>query len=383
MEETAWQKGRMIVSMKILYVITALGTGGAENLLTDICVQLIGRHEVTVAFLRDKRAYEGALKDAGVETVFIDFEKIGFLKTLSTLRKLIKEKNIEIVHTHLPAADTVGRLAGLMSKNVQVYSSLHNTEPWKLEKSLSSRILRLYDRFTVNHFKRSSMIAVSRAVKDFTVKTEKVRAGKIRVLYNFIHVGNPQKSNPDFTLDLPLENKYVMIVMARLHHTKAHALLLEAMEKLQSGGMDDLLLLVLGEGEERENLERYIKEHGLSDNVHFCGVQKNVYDYIKKSRLLVLPSKIEGFPITILEAHYCRTPVLGSDISSIREALHEGENGVLFRAGDAEDLAEKIKAIRRGEYDLDKQVENGLAFCMSLTREAHIEELISIYEERI
>ena len=369
--------------MRILYVITALGTGGAENLLTDICVGLTGNHEVTVAFLRDKRAYEGTLHSAGVETVFIDLEKIGFLKTLSGLRKLIKKKNIEIVHTHLPAADTIGRLAGLMSKNVQVYSSLHNTEPWKLEKSLSSRILRLYDRFTVNCFKRSSMIAVSRSVKDFTMKTEKVRGDKIRVLYNFIHVENPQKSNPDFHLDLPLEDKYVMIVMARLHHTKAHALLLEAMEKLQSEGMNDLFLLVLGEGEERENLEQYAKEHGLEDKVHFCGVQKNVYDYIKKSRLLVLPSKIEGFGLAFLEAHYCRVPVLGSDIPVIREVLHEGENGVIFRAGDAKDLAEKISAIRRGDYDLDKQVKNGLSFCLSLTREAHIEELISLYKERL
>ena len=369
--------------MNILYAITALGVGGAENLIADVCAGLVDKHNITVVFLRDKRNYEAQLNQMGIETIFIDIEKLGFLKAVLEIRKIIKQKKIEIVHTHLPAADTSARLAALMSPRVQVFTTLHS-EPWNTQDSLLLKLLIYYNKITVNRFKRSSLIAVSNIIKDMTADMEGIRRDKIQVLYNFIDVYNPKKTEEGFSFDIPTGGRYVMIVMARLRPEKGHRVLFEAIAELvYEHGMNDILLLVLGEGDEREGLELFVDELEISRHICFIGARPNVYDYLRKSELLVLPSELEGFSLTLLEAHYCKVPVLATDIPSNKEELHDGEHGVLFKKGNVQDLVQKIILIRGGAYDLGKQVEKGHAFCMSLTRDAHIKALMEIYTSRM
>lgn len=368
--------------MNILFVITALGTGGAENLLVDICGGLRENHTVRVVFLRDKRNFEARFAEMGVKTEFVDLDSLGLFKTVGRLRRVIRECGAQIVHTHLPAADTAGRVAGILSPGVRVFSTIHNTDLWKLKKTAGARLLKGFNRASVNGFKKCALIAVSKTVRDFCIKQEHIRPEKIRVLYNFIDTANPEKSIPGFAPPEIAPGDWVMVVMARLHPTKGHALLLNAMDALaQRGGFENLRLLVLGEGEQREALEAQAARLGLAGRVHFLGVRPNVYDYLRAGQLFVLPSDIEGFSIAVLEAFYCRIPVLGSDIPVLREELDEGRYGVLFQNKNAADLADKIAALYSGEIDTSPMVEQAAAFCAGLTREEHIRKLEEIYSD--
>ena len=369
--------------MNILYAITALGVGGAENLLMDVCAAMAADHNITVVFFRNKRVYEAQMNALGIETIFVDYEKTGFAKSVNKIRKIIKQKNIEIVHTHLPLADTIGRTAALTVFGVQVFTTLH-LEPRPMGRALFSRLFILFNKVTVNLFRRASLIAISKTIKEMTMRSEGIRCEKIDILYNFIDTDNPKKSLAGFSHDLPIENKYVMIIMARLTKIKGHAVLFAAMEKLvHNHGMDDLFLLILGEGEEMESLERAAEHMKIAGHIHFAGATPNVYDYLKLSDLFVLPSEIEGFSLAVLEAHFCKVPVLASNIPSTSEELREGLHGVLFEMNDAEDLARKIIAIRAGEYDLNTFVQKGYDFCASLTTAAHIKELTALYTSRL
>ncbi len=368
--------------MRILQIITALGVGGAENLLLDVCAGLIPPHEVTVVFLKDKRRYEEPIRSLGADVRFVDLDALGFLKTVRAIRSIVREKSIEVVHTHLPAADTIGRLAALRCKGVKVFSSIHNTDLWMRDGTLKSWLLKRFNRFTVNRFKRSRLIAVSRAVKDYVMETGRIRGDKIDVVYNFVNVNNPAKSIPGFQKPSLPQGSYILLMAARLHWTKGHDFLFEAMETLiREQGMDDLQLLALGEGDYRNTLRQKAAARGLTGRVHFLGARPNVYDYMRAADLLVLPSVIEGFGLALLEAMYCRLPVLASDIPVLKEVLGGGAYGSLFKSESPADLACQIAKIRSGAYDLETQKERGRAFCLSLTRERHMAELMKLYGE--
>jgi glycosyltransferase involved in cell wall biosynthesis len=363
--------------MNILYVITSLEGGGAQKLLVDLCGALKEKHQITVAFLKNSVTYEPELKAMGIPPVLVDIDKLGFMKTVRALRKLIISKHIDIVHTHLPSADTVGRIAGLRSKAGKVISSIHNEDQWKSEKTLKTRALLLFNRITVNRFKRVSLISVSQSVKDYCVKMDRIRADKITVIYNFMRVQELEKRSADFVPLAWQKDSYVLIIVARLEPNKGHLLLLNALKRIPED--KKVALMILGTGSEQEKIEQFIDENRMSQ-VKMLGFRPNIYDYIRAADCFVLPSQNEGQSVAVLESYYCKTPVLASDISANRELLQGGKNGVLFKLDDAEDLAAKITALVDGKYDTQQLTANASAFCQTLSIERHLAKLEAIYQ---
>ena len=365
---------------KILYVITALGVGGAENLLVDVCSVLKDNNEITVVFLNDLRDYEKQLVDMGIDVIFLDLKNLGFLRCVSELKRILRERKIQIVHTHLPAADTVGRAAVLFIPEVEIISTIHNSDTWKKSYNPKYMLLKAFNFFTVNFFRKVRLIAVSESVKKYCEKYEHISKKKITVIYNFIDYSNSLKSDSDFT-PIPRGDSFKLLTVARLEPDKGHIFLLRALEELKKKNIN-VFLTVLGEGSLRGALEKFATEHNLSDNVTFPGNKKNVYDYLKDTNLFVLPSLNEGQSIAVLEAFYCRTPVLTSDIPANSELLHGGEYGVLFESENESDLANKIFAIIKGEYDFDGAdgiTKRAYEFCSERSKQNHITELEEFY----
>ena len=398
--------------MKILYVITALGVGGAENLLVDVCREMKKHHQITVAYLLEPADFHAKLAAMDINVIFIDRKKLGLVGSFFALRRIMKHENIDIVHTHLPSADTLGRLAALSIRRVRVVSTIHNSDLWKLEKSPLSLILRGYNRLSVNLSKRARLIAVSQSAKDFCCEREKIRPDKITVIYNFIDFENPIKSQDGFVFPLaqtgsgrvPENDRmaadgrmtgsermaaggrtgaFTIITAARMEPNKGHLLLLKAVRLLVTRRViPELRLMLLGEGSCEQELKDYAEQQGLSENVHFMGVHPNIYDYFRAADLMVLPSQNEGQSIAILEAFYCGTPVLASDIPANSEQLRGGENGALFSlAGGEEALAAAIQSFSTGKQEVEVMKENARAYCLSLTAEHHIQALGRVYED--
>ncbi len=359
--------------MDILYVITALGVGGAEQLLVDVCKQLKNDNRITVAYLYDLTDLKYRLVDMGIDVVFLDLRRNGFLKTVMSIKKIVKVKGIDVVHTHLPAADTVGRLAGLLSKRVKVLSTIHCCDDWKESNRLQYRLLRLYNRITVNWFKRVKLIAVGKAVSDFCIQKESIKPNKITVIYNFIDYEAEGKTNKDFAFPFSRE-KYILIIAARLEAQKEHKLLFQAVKNIVARGeIPNLLLIVLGDGSLKGELEAL-----ADDNIKLLGIKKNIYDYLRCSNLFVLPSHTEGFGLATIEAFYCKTPVLASDIAPNRETLADGERGVLFKSGSLEDLEKKIIAIYNGEYDFNSMSKKASEFVKSHNVNDYIKQMLAV-----
>ena len=135
----------------------------------------------------------------------------------------------------------------------------------------------------------------------------------------------------------------VIITAGRLAHEKAQHVLIDAFARLLADGLD-ARLVILGEGPERERLERRIAEHGLEEHIRLPGWADNPYAWMARSALCVLPSEFEGLPNTLIEAMACGCPVVATDCpGGTREILADGAHGRLVPVGDVAALAEAMK----------------------------------------
>jgi glycosyltransferase involved in cell wall biosynthesis len=115
---------------------------------------------------------------------------------------------------------------------------------------------------------------------------------------------------------------------------------------------DGIELVIAGEGDEREPLERRARELGLADRVRFIGPQprEQVVRLFRAADAAILSSSWENFPHTVVEALAAGTPVLATATGGVAEVVRDGDNGLLVAPGDAEALAD---AVRRFFEDAD------------------------------
>lgn len=109
--------------------------------------------------------------------------------------------------------------------------------------------------------------------------------------------------------------------------------------------VDDVVLLIAGEGDERASLERDVAELGLSERVHFLGAlpRARVVELFAAADASILSSTWENFPHTVVEALAVGTPVLATATGGVSEVVHDGENGLLVPLGDSVALGDAVR----------------------------------------
>jgi FkbM family methyltransferase len=169
------------------------------------------------------------------------------------------------------------------------------------------------------------------------------------------------------------------ICAGRLSPEKGLSTLLTAWERLGNR----IPLRILGDGPEREQLERQAKAAGL-DKVSFLGhlSRQETWEMIGKARCLIVPSECyETFALTIAEAFACGTPVICSRLGAMQEVVEDGRNGLHFTAGDAEDLAAKVDWAWSHPRELEwMSLEGRREYETKYTAEKNYEMLCGIYE---
>jgi glycosyltransferase involved in cell wall biosynthesis len=136
-------------------------------------------------------------------------------------------------------------------------------------------------------------------------------------------------------------------VVSRLDRFKGIDFLLKALFLLCSEGFCQFECLIVGDGPERHSLKSLARSHNLQNNVQFYGrlPRHKVFDIIAESRMLVLPSFYEGFPLTLLEAMALGLPIITTRIQGLPEIIPEGKNGILVSPGNVHELAQAIQTL--------------------------------------
>ena len=136
-----------------------------------------------------------------------------------------------------------------------------------------------------------------------------------------------------------------ILFMGRLHPVKGVDTLIAAWMKLKQRTKAPVSLWLVGDGPEREALEKMVETNGLQESVRFWGAIQDVHrlrELYAGAMALVLPSRSEGLPNVLLEAGACGTICVGSRLGGIPEVIVDGETGFLFEPGDADALCDAL-----------------------------------------
>jgi glycosyltransferase involved in cell wall biosynthesis len=292
--------------MKVLHVITGLDAGGAELQLAMILRRT--RHESDVVTLYNPGPVADMIKAQGTTVRNLGMQRNTELPALLRLRKLIKDGQYDVVHTHLYRAQIYARPAARLAGTPVVLTTEHSIGETHIERRKMTRGVRaLYlssERFS------DATIAVSDIVKDRLVRWG-VRPGKVTVIPNGVdtdELGFDAEARDRIRAEFGISpDTYVIGALGRLDPNKRVDLTMEAAAPMLG---DKCKILVIGRGEDQARLEAAAKRLGVTDHVIFGGYRSDTTAMLAAFDLYVAASLQETFGLSVLEALASGLPVL-------------------------------------------------------------------------
>jgi glycosyltransferase involved in cell wall biosynthesis len=146
-----------------------------------------------------------------------------------------------------------------------------------------------------------------------------------------------------------------------------------------------LKVLIVGEGDDRPRLEAMTAELGLGTVVEFTGFvsEETKIDLLRRMWFKVTTSSKEGWGLTVLEANACGTPVIASNVQGLRDAVKDGETGLLYTYGDVSELASKITSMIQDEPLRDRLRQNAIGWAKLFDWDLAAQQTITLLEKRL
>jgi len=342
--------------VKILRVIARLNVGGPALHVAYLTAGLAehGFDTILVAgtLARGEASMESAAERRGVrietiEDLHREIAPLRDARAVMRLSRLIRRERPTILHTHTAKAGAVGRIAALLAGKARPPIIVHTFHGHVLRgyfgpvKTFGFRLLeRLLARMT------TQLVAVSPEVRDDLVRLGVAPESKFAVVRLGIElderVGNGAGGRQETrrVLGIP-EEAFVVGWFGRMTAVKRTPDVVRAFRSLVDAGVDGRLLLV-GDGPEREGLERLAHELGVMRRCLFLGYQEEVGRYYDALDALVLPSGNEGTPVSVIESLAAARPVVATRVGGTPDVVRDGLDGFLVELGDVESIAGRL-----------------------------------------
>ncbi|CAN5832060.1 glycosyltransferase [soil metagenome] len=368
--------------MNVLHLLDSLNRGGAETLVLDIC-RNAEKCGLKLTFAASgggdlKKEFE----NSGVEFIGLQRRLPVDPNLIRQLRKIIKEKKIEIVHAHQPVEAVHLYLATAGLKNVKCVLSHHGGGLFA-EKA-KNRLMAKYLSPLMD-----GNISCSRSLLPWLREEIGIDTAKnFHIIYNGVDAIRLQGSGNSVREEFGIEPEDLLLGMIANFvptPTKDQMTICRALPKVFAE-FENAKFIFAGKvaegGEKNFNAcIEYCAEKGIGDKVFFPGVRNDVPDILAALDLFVFSSLHEGLPIAIVEAMMTKTPVIASDISPLVEATGGGKYAEIFKVKNSEDLAEKILTLLTNTARRENKAEKAYIFAKeNYSIEAHIENLKMLYE---
>lgn len=332
----------------ILLVGSQMTTGGAQRLLLDLAGYLRGQgYPVAAAFLYDKDGLHDRWQGQALFPIYdLASRQPGKSPSLgmllggaARLYRLMRQGRFSVVMTFTHHANLIGiPLAWLAGVRVRV-ASHHGRF-----MDLSRRLMRLHAAL-VNSPLTTGLTVISESVRRDALD-EGVRASKIAVVYSGIADCAAEPGTREHVrAGLRLAGADLLLLSAgRLEPEKGHLTLIRALPQLVEQ-FPGLVTALAGGGSLRAALEAEAARLGMAQHVRFLGVRQDVPALMAAADAFVLPSEWEGLGLAVLEAMAAGLPAAASRVGGVVELIKDGQNGVLFPAGDAAALAGAVAGL--------------------------------------
>jgi glycosyltransferase involved in cell wall biosynthesis len=321
--------------MKILYLITRADLGGAQVHVLDLLKGLRGSIRATVAS-GEKGFFTDAVRSLGIECrlapdLVQPISPARDFRALFQLVRLIRELKPDLVHAHTSKAGVIGRFAARIAGVPSVFTahtwSFAEGTSWKW-KLAGIPCERLAARFG------AAIINVSEANRGLAARNGIASRTRLLMIHNGIRDVSA-RATPDIA-EVP-----VIAMVARCVPQKDQAVLLRALAGIDAPAR----AIFVGDGETRAALEADAGRLNLRGRVEFLGERRDVAQILSGAHIFALPSRWEGFPLSILEAMRAGLPVVASNVGGVAEAVLDSRTGFLVRPGDEVNFRARLREL--------------------------------------
>lgn len=350
-------------------------------------VEMLHQHgcEVHVA-ARNNLAEKNGLKLDFVDRVYdLPFSRspksTDNIKAYKALKEILSREHYDVIHCNTPMGGVVTRLAARKSRKqgTKVFYTAHGFHFYKGAPKKNWRIFYPIEKWMARFC--DVLLTINR--EDY-----KLASQKFHTQVEYIHgVGvDGTRYSPvcdEKKLQLRQEMGYsaeqkLLLCVGELLPNKNQMMAIRAVEQLRAK-YPEILLLIAGNGSEKQNLEQYIGEHNLTDYVHLLGYCTNLEQYQHIADIAVSCSKREGLPLNVVEAMLSGTPVVATDNRGHRELIKDGENGYIVPFNDAEKMAQMIAVLFSDEVLYAQLSEKAFLYAKQYEAVSVSQELNAIY----
>lgn len=333
--------------MKILEIITFLGSGGAERFVVDLSNELSKNNEVFLLTILDDK------KDMEIRSFYkfainenVHYINLGLpnglkLQSQNAVKQAIQQINPDVVHYHLvPTLKYSAFALFTLSNKYRTYFTVHSD----LKNGYDNGFMKVACK-TLGTCGKIKLACLSQKnyqdFKSYYSKTE------IRCIVN----GRAPITPTDAYIAVQKEmqsyrqnaQSVLLIHVARFHPVKNQNLLVDAFNNLCNDGVNADLVII---GSGYDSSEATQLRHKANRRIHFVGPKKNISDYVLNGDIFCLSSDFEGMPISLLEASLAGVPAVSTPVCGAVDLIKDGINGILSTGHSVEEYKQAIlKAI--------------------------------------
>ena len=335
--------------MRIVYTVLDGRMSGGQVICGHLMAAAVSAGHQVCLITPSLGEFTEQVKSRSIEVIQMPMERTFFFHRSVAFAKFLRDWDADLVHCHSAVAGTILARIGAYLAGVPLISHVHIENKFSDVRWIQ-KLQIILDNITA--IVADKIITISNATKSSLID-QGISSNKITVIHNGISLTEQLDDMPEIdqlrsTLGLK-NNSHVVGTVARLCPVKGQREFIFAARNI-CNLYPNTEFLVIGEdyefeGKYRSNLENLVKELDLEEFVHFLGFRSDVRRLIHCSEIFVLPSRIEGLPVTILEAMAARKPVVATSVGGVPELVLDGETGILVPPRDVPGLSKAIESL--------------------------------------
>ncbi|WP_084021913.1 MULTISPECIES: glycosyltransferase family 4 protein [unclassified Lebetimonas] len=347
--------------MKLLFIISSLSSGGAERVMSILANKFVETREVVIVTMAKTDSFYPLHKN--IKHIKLDLLKnsnnifqsaMNNLYRIKAFVKIFKKENPDVIISFMTHTNILAIIASKIARKKIIISERIAYDYY------GSKILNIIRRF-VYPFSDAFITQTYADLKNYSFLKHSY------VIYNPIETES---------FDTNIKKQNIVLGVGRLDKQKGFDNLIKAYSKLNTNWK----LYIAGEGNERKNLEKLIKNFNLEEKVILLGKRKDIFEWYKKASIFVLSSKKEGFPNVLIEAMAFGCAVVSFDCPyGPNEIIENGVNGILVENQNIEKLAFSIQKLIDDE-NLRKKLSKE---AMKVREKYSIERIVNKWENII
>ena len=358
--------------INVLHVRASSNLLGAEKVVLELCHDRARAFGYTphLAIIHDKRDPIPELATEaskyGIKHKVFTAKSMIDIKCIKILKAYINSNEIDIVHSHGYREDIYCLLATIHQKTIRTTTN----HLWK-KGSLKLRVYAFIDSVAMIFYKK--IIGVSEPIVSEMRSIPHLNSNKIELISNGVDCSAfPIKHNSHHR---HADTIIRLITISSLTKEKGHIFLIDALRILADKNIP-FKLNIIGDGPLRNEIQDKIIDRELTDRVTLHGKKNNIKELLHNSDIFILPSTIEGLPISLLEAMSTGTACIATDVGDVRKCIDNNFDGLLIPPRNAPELA---KAIIRLALDDNLLSQLGSNAAQTIRQRYSNEQMISSY----